>query len=78
MENFSNHDSTKQVTAQLTESQIQTLSELAMKRGIDANTVLQQAIGTEKLLDESMIKGDKLIIKRGDNIALPIIFDNEG
>jgi hypothetical protein len=76
MEVISNQ-STQTVTAQLTEDQIRALVELAAKRGTDANTVLQQAIGTEKLLDETMVKGDKLVINRGNNIAIPIIFDSE-
>ena len=43
------------------------LSELAGRRGSDANTVLQQAIATEKLLSDNIDLGDKLLIKKADD-----------
>lgn len=55
------------VRAELTQEAYDALLKLAKDRGIDANTALQQAISTEKLIADNMKPGDDLLIKRQDN-----------
>ena len=50
------------------------LKDLANRRGIDANAVLQQAIATEKLLADNVGPGDDLLIKKTDNTYSKVIF----
>ena len=53
-----------QVTANLTDQQYNDLVEIARERGLDANTVLQQAIATEKLISQNVSPEDDLVIRR--------------
>lgn len=55
-----------QYKIELTDELIQALQELAKRRGLDANTIIQQAITTEKLIADNVGKGDDLLIKKGD------------
>ena len=63
-----------QVTADLTDEQYQALLDIASKRGVDANTALQQAISTEKLIADNVNPSDDLLIKRSDNQVTKINF----
>lgn len=50
----------------LTDEQIKMLQDLAAKRGVDANTIIQQAITTEKLISDNVDPADDLLIRKGD------------
>jgi uncharacterized protein YpuA (DUF1002 family) len=67
-----------EVQAQISEEDLKTLLELAEKRGVDANTVLQQAISTEKLISDNVGPNDDLLIKRSDNSVSKIEFSKPG
>lgn len=56
-----------EVKATLTEEEMLMLYELARKRGVDPNTVLQQAISTEHILASNIGPNDKLQIKHSDS-----------
>ncbi len=62
------------VTVQLSDDDLQKLAELAKQRGVDANTVHQQAISTEKLIADNVQDGDDLLIKKKDNSYSRIVF----
>jgi predicted transcriptional regulator len=62
------------VTVQLSDDDLQKLAELAKQRGVDANTVLQQAISTEKLIADNVQDGDDPLIKKKDNSYSRIVF----
>jgi predicted transcriptional regulator len=64
-----------QYTVELDEQHIKALQELATRRGMDANTIIQQAIVTEKLIADNVGKDDDLLIKKGDNSFQKIVFD---
>lgn len=66
-----------EVTAQLTDEQLDTLKTLAAQRGLSANTVLQQAIATEGLLAANVGKNDVLQIKKPDNTVSEVVFDSD-
>jgi predicted transcriptional regulator len=61
-------DSSKKVsvTAEIPEDLYKSLLALAEKRGVSANTVLSQAINTEKYLSESEAAGDKVLMETPD------------
>lgn len=63
------------VKAELTDEELRDLVELAKKRGVDANTVLQQALSTEKLLADNVGSGDELLIKRPDKTWGKVVFE---
>ena len=56
-----------EIKANLSDEQLAILLDLAEKRGVDANTVLQQAIGTEHLISQNVGDKDELIVKKQDN-----------
>jgi hypothetical protein len=56
-------EKTVTVTAELPESMLATLVDLANKRRVSANTVLQQAIQAEKFFSESIQHGGKILIE---------------
>jgi|KBSMisStandDraft_5_1062788.scaffolds.fasta_scaffold3021774_1 hypothetical protein len=62
------------IQAQISDEDYAKLIELAEKRGVDANTVLQQAISTEKLISDNVKPGDDLIIKKSDNSFAKVNF----
>ena len=57
----------------LTDEQIKMLQELAAKRGVNANTIIQQAISTEKLIADNVDQGDDLLIKKGDKLKRVVL-----
>lgn len=65
------------VEAELTREQFDTLKELAGRRGVDANTVLRQAIATEKLLADAVKPSDEVLIKRSNNTYSKVLFSRE-
>ncbi len=67
-------DASVQIQAQVTPDQFQALKDLADRRGVDANTVLQQAITTAKLIDDNVAPGDDLLIRKKDNTFSKILF----
>lgn len=52
-------------TVSLSEEELATLLALGKVRGVDANTVVKQAIGTEKLIAENVGEKDELLVRRG-------------
>jgi hypothetical protein len=63
-----------QIQAELSDEDLAKLTELARQRGVDANTVLQQAISTEKLIADDVQAGDDLLIKKRDNSFAKVDF----
>jgi predicted transcriptional regulator len=55
------------VTAELPESLYEALVELAKKRGVSANTVLQQAIQSEQYLSQKEAEGAKILVEGSNN-----------
>jgi hypothetical protein len=68
------NNSTVSVKAELTDVQLQMLKDLAGRRGVSPNTVLQQAIETEKLLADNVHEADEVIIKRPNNTYAKVLF----
>lgn len=64
----------REIKAMLPDDLVEILQKLARERGVDANTVLQQAIATENLLSENVEPGDDVIIKKRDNSISRILF----
>jgi hypothetical protein len=60
----------------LNDEQLQMLHDLARRRGVDANTILQQAISTEKLIADHVGDEDELLIKKGDRFE-KVVFDKK-
>jgi hypothetical protein len=56
-----------QVIANLAPEVFEQLKALAAKRGIDANTALAQAIGTESLFADNVGPDDQVLIRKPDN-----------
>lgn len=62
-------EKTVQITAELPESLFNALIDLAKKRGVSANTVLQRAVETEKFFAEKEDEGSHVLIEeRNKNI----------
>lgn len=59
-------EKTVTVTAELPESLLAALVDLANKRGVSANTVLQQAIEAEQFFSERTLGGGKILIEYPD------------
>lgn len=64
------------VAAQLSQASYDALVALAARRGVDANTVLAQAIQTEKLLADNVRPNDEVLIRKGDNSFSKVVFGN--
>ena len=56
--------SQKTITAEIPEDLYQTLIALAQQRGVSANTVLVQAIQTEKYLADHEAEGAKILLEK--------------
>ena len=63
------------ITAELSEQALRTLEELAKKRGVSANTVLEQAIVTEKFLSDKQDAENKVLIERKDRSLEQVILN---
>lgn len=63
------------VEAELAPDAFEALKDLAEKRGLSANTVLQQAINTEKLLADNVGLDDEVLIKKSDNTYSKVLFN---
>ncbi len=63
------------IQAEITPAQLEMLKELAGRRGVSANTVLQQAIETAKVLADNVHQADEVLIRRPDNTYLKVLFD---
>jgi hypothetical protein len=55
------------ITAEISESLLETLKNLAEQRGVSANTVLSQPIGTENFIAQNEAAGSKLLIEKPNN-----------
>ena len=55
------------ITAEIPETLLQTLKNLAEQRGVSANTVLSQAINTESFIAQNEAAGSKLLIEKPNN-----------
>jgi hypothetical protein len=65
---------TEKYEVELSPENIEALKSLATRRGMDANTIIQQAIATEKLIADNVGENDDLLIKKGDKFQ-KIVFD---
>ena len=65
------------VSAQLSKESLDALTALAALRGLDANTVLAQAISTEKLLSDNVAPGDEVLIRKGNNNFSKVVFGSK-
>lgn len=54
------------VKVDLSDQDIANLKALTGRTGLDANTVIQQAIANAKLLSDNVADQDDLLIKKGD------------
>lgn len=61
------------VSAELPEALYKVLVELADKRGVSANTVLQQALETEKYFADKERDGAKVLIEEHDKTIKRVI-----
>ena len=64
-----------EISANLTDEELKTLLDLAQQRGVDANTVLKQAIATEALISRNVGKQDDLLIRKPDDSLSKIVFE---
>jgi hypothetical protein len=62
------------VTANLSREVYDQLVSIAARRGVDANTALMQAIGTEALFADNVGPNDKVLIRKPDNSVLKFNF----
>lgn len=61
------------IQGELPESLFNALVELAEKRGVSANTVLQQALETEKYLSDKENSGAKVLIEEADKTLKRVV-----
>lgn len=64
------------VSAEISPATLDALKALVALRGSDANTVLEQAVATEKLLADNVGAGDKLLIQKENNSFSQVLFDH--
>jgi hypothetical protein len=67
-------DQTIKVRAELSPETFEAVKALAALRGVDANTIVRQAIHTEKLIADNMKPGDELLIKKADGTFQKVLF----
>lgn len=53
----------------LSDEDIARIAALARERGVSADTIVQQAIATEKLIADNVGAQDELQVKRGDTVT---------
>lgn len=58
---------TVKVTVNLPEEIVEAVRYLAAKRGVSRTEVLRQAISTEKFLDDSVSKGDSVVLENEES-----------
>ncbi|HEX8573344.1 MAG TPA: hypothetical protein VF759_11400 [Allosphingosinicella sp.] len=54
------------VTVDLSEEDIKSVLAQAKARGVSANTIIQEAVTTQKVISENVGEKDDLLIKKGD------------
>ncbi|HET9640618.1 MAG TPA: hypothetical protein VFP12_15570 [Allosphingosinicella sp.] len=54
------------VTVDLSEEDIKAVLAQAKARGVSANTIIQEAVTTQKVISENVGEKDDLLIKKGD------------
>ena len=69
-------DQAEAVTVELSPELLKALGQMARQRGVTANAVLQQAIATEKFLDNEVRAGGKVIVEKPDRTFRPVTFNN--
>lgn len=69
-------DQNVQVSAELPREMLDTLERLAKERGVSANTVLQQAITTERFLADTIGSGKKVLIENNDHSLEQVFLDS--
>ena len=57
---------TVKITAEISREAFESLKKLAEKRGVSANTVLQQAITNETFIDQTVGESGKLLVEKPD------------
>ena len=62
---------------QLTDEEFIAIHRLATIRGVKPSMVIQQAIGTERLLAENVRPGDEVLIKKEDGSFQKIVFQQQ-
>jgi len=67
-------ESTIKVRAELSPETFEIVKELARLRGVDANTIVRQAIHTEKLIADNVGPKDELLIKKADGSFQKVLF----
>lgn len=66
---------TVRVQADISRELFEALKELANRRGVTANTVIQQAIRSEKLLADNVGPDDTVLITKKDNTVQQVLFE---
>lgn len=64
------------VTVELSPELLKAIGVMAKQRGVDANTVLQQAIVTEKFLDNEIRAGGKVLVEKPDRTFRLVTFNH--
>jgi len=54
------------VTVDLSEEDLKAILAQAKARGVSANTIIQEAVTTQKVISENVGENDDLLIKKGD------------
>lgn len=65
---------TVKISGEVSKELLDALLELAKRRGVSANTVLQQAIANEKFLDDQQAQGSSLLIEKPNKTFRKLIF----
>jgi hypothetical protein len=71
-------DDSVRVTAELPASLLETLEALARRRGVSANTVVLQAIQTEKFFADAIAAGKLVLLERHDRTMERVRFRHMG
>lgn len=64
---------TVQISAEVPDDLFEALKSLAEKRGVSANTVLQQAIATEKYFDDQQEQGGSVLVEKSDKTIKRVV-----
>ena len=54
------------VTVELSEEELKSILAQAKARGVSPNTIIQEAVSTQKVISENVGADDEVLIKKGD------------
>lgn len=62
------------VTVELSEDEIKSVLAQAKARGVSANTIIQEAVSTQKVISENVGEDDELLIKKKGERYQKVVF----